>query len=215
MLGVSLTKTLLTELGRHALKDSGISTTKILLILLVVFVFFLGLFAGSRIFYQDNAFPSSTNPPQTSATVQESLSGEEIDPASVYLINLSEEELEKVQVTNAKGQMLFVAEANKSNDVKAKTAAETVYKLTQPDWDIINQAEVQTLVQSLFSIRFKRVVAETKSETDLGFDKPSATVVYTLADQSQIELQIGKTLENGESYARRSDDKNSGARNGN
>lgn len=188
------------------MNDSGISKPKILLILLVVLVFFLGLFAGSRIFYQDNIYPSTTNPPLTSATTQESLSGEDIDPASVYLINLSEEEVEKVQVSNAAGQMLFVAETDKSGETKTKTAADTVYKLSQPDWDIINHAEVQTLVQSLFSIRFKRVVSEEKTETEYGFDRPTASIVYFLADQSQIKLEIGLPQSGADSYARRNDD---------
>lgn len=185
---------------------NGISKTKVLLILLVILVFLLGLFAGSRIFYHEDIYPSISSTTTTASHTLESLSGEDIDPAAVYLVNLSEEQVQKVQLINEAGQMLFAANPDKVDGEKPKHAAETVYYLEEPKWDIINQAEVQTLVQSLFTIRYKRAVTENEKNGDLGFDKPTVRVIYSLADGREAELLLGKTLDNGEVCARMTGD---------
>ncbi len=190
--------------------DKGISKTKLLLVLLIVLVFLLGLFAGSRIFYHDDYYPGNETQLSTSSSVapttQEIPVGEDIDPATVYLVNLGEEQVDSVRLTNAAGEMFFTPAEVKAPGEKPKTAAETVYTLEDPDWDIVNQAEIQTLVQSLLTIRYKKAFDAADVPADVGFEHPTAKVLYTLSDKTELELKLGKTLSGGEAYAQVSGD---------
>lgn len=175
---------------------------RVVLILLVALVFLLGLFAGWRIFYHQSEEPPGASRATQSAPSLSETTGEAADSSALFLVNLQEERVSKLVLSNQTARLTFVAQTEEGEE--AKSAAETQYSLKEPDWSIIDPAAVQTLVQSLLTVRFKKLAKENVADfAPFGLDKPLATVSYTLGDGEEIQLLIGAALpEEKQSYAR-------------
>ncbi|HWZ92816.1 MAG TPA: DUF4340 domain-containing protein [Polyangiaceae bacterium] len=105
------------------------------------------------------------------------------------IFKFEDTQVSNVTIDNANGSFVFALEGDKwtSKFKKGKDAAEPIKNF--------EDSKLKDMLRAYKSLNADNFADKGKTPADVGLDKPTATVVFTLKDGAKREVQVGSTAE--------------------